>query len=270
MIIFPAIDILDGKVVRLRQGDFDQVTVYNDDPIDQARQFAMAGATWVHIVDLEGARSGAPTQLELVKEIAREVGLLVQFGGGIRDIETVEQVMKSDVNRIVLGTGLVSDTAFAKQAGKEFGPILVAGVDARDGKVAIEGWREGTETAALELISELASYGYGHLVYTDIARDGMQTGIDADAYRRVAKAAGFPVVASGGVSTLEDISALAALGDDVIEGVITGRALYEGVFTIDAAIALGSGVDLELYQFVREKLDAGELEEPQFIQSELE
>ena len=241
MIVFPAIDILGGRAVRLAQGDYDRVTVYNDDPVAQAVLFAEQGAEWVHVVDLDGARSGVPENIEIIERIAHRSGLRVETGGGIRTLDTFIRLVGAGAERCVLGTKLATDPDFVREAVSAFGDRVVAGIDARDGLVAVEGWREGTATPADELIGELTALGVRHLVYTDISRDGMQTGINAEAYAHVAAQAGFPVVASGGVSTLDDIRALAALGDDVIEGVIAGRAIYEGAFTLSEALDAAAG-----------------------------
>lgn len=241
MIVFPAIDILGGKAVRLAQGDYERVTVYNDDPVAQAREFAEAGAEWIHVVDLDGARDGVPGNIEVVERIVREVGLPVQNGGGIRTLETMQRLSDAGVSRMVLGTKLATDHGFVRDAVARFGDKVVAGIDARDGMVAVEGWREGTSTPVDELVSELRDLGIRHLVYTDISRDGMQTGVNVEAYEHVAEVAGFPVIASGGVSTLEDFHELGALGPDVVEGAITGRALYEGAFKLKHAIRAARG-----------------------------
>ncbi len=241
MIVFPAIDLLDGRAVRLAQGDYDRVTVYNNDPVAQAQRFAEAGATWVHVVDLDGARDGVPGNIAVVERIVRETGLAVQTGGGIRTLETMRRLADAGAKRMVLGTKLVTDEAFVADAVAEFGDTVVAGVDARDGEVKIAGWREGTGVPSAELVAELAERGIRHLVYTDISRDGMGTGISADAYRAVAAQAGFPVVVSGGMSTAEDVRAVAALGGEVAEGVIIGRALYEGAIDLSEALAIVRG-----------------------------
>ncbi|HET6351118.1 MAG TPA: 1-(5-phosphoribosyl)-5-[(5-phosphoribosylamino)methylideneamino]imidazole-4-carboxamide isomerase [Coriobacteriia bacterium] len=242
MIVFPAIDILGGRAVRLSQGDYERVTVYNEDPVAQAREFAEAGAEWIHVVDLDGARDGVPGNIAVVERIAREVGLPVENGGGIRTLETMQRLADAGVTRMVLGTKLATDPAFVREAVSRFGADgVVAGIDARDGMVAVEGWREGTSTPAAELVAELRDLGIRHLVYTDISRDGMQTGVNIEAYDEIAETAGFPVIASGGVSTLDDFRELAALGPDVIEGAITGRALYEGAFKLKHAIRAARG-----------------------------
>ena len=241
MIVFPAIDLLGGRAVRLAQGDYDRVTVYNEDPVAQAREFAEAGAEWVHVVDLDGARDGVPGNTAIIERIVSEVGIPVQTGGGIRTLDTLERLSAAGASRMVLGTKLATDPAFVRAAVERFGDKIIAGIDARDGLVAVEGWREGTATPAAELVAELRDFGIRHLVYTDISRDGMQTGVSVDAYEQISETAGFPVIASGGVSTLDDFRELAALGPDVIEGAITGRALYEGSFKLKHAIRAARG-----------------------------
>ncbi|MDR3053328.1 MAG: 1-(5-phosphoribosyl)-5-[(5-phosphoribosylamino)methylideneamino]imidazole-4-carboxamide isomerase [Coriobacteriales bacterium] len=241
MYLLPAIDLLGGKAVRLAKGDYNAVTVYNDDPVEQAELWALGGARWIHVVDLDGARTGQPHNAALIERIIAAAGVKVEVGGGVRSLATIERLVKAGASRVVLGTKLVSDPTFAQEAVAQFGDIICAGVDARDGEVAIEGWRAGAGVPATELIAQLAGWGIEHLVYTDIARDGMQTGIDAAAYERVSAYAGFPVTASGGISTLDDLRALAAQGPLVIEGAIAGRALYEGSFRIEDAIAVLEG-----------------------------
>ena len=241
MIVFPAIDLLGGRAVRLAQGDYDRVTVYNEDPVAQAREFAEAGAEWVHVVDLDGARDGVPGNTAVIERIVSEVGIPVQTGGGIRTLDTLERLAAAGASRMVLGTKLATDPAFVRAAVERFDDRICAGIDARDGLVAVEGWREGTATPAAELVAELRDFGIRHLVYTDISRDGMQTGVSVDAYEQISETAGFPVIASGGVSTLDDFRELAALGPDVIEGAITGRALYEGSFKLKHAIRAARG-----------------------------
>jgi phosphoribosylformimino-5-aminoimidazole carboxamide ribotide isomerase len=238
MILVPAIDILDGRAVRLKKGDYAQVTVYNDDAVAQAHAFEAAGAERIHIVDLDGARDGAPTNIEVISRIARETNVEIEVGGGIRTMETLERYLAAGATRLVLGSALVRDPAFCEQAVTAHADNIVAGIDANGGIVAIEGWREGSGVKAEELVAELKDRGIHELVYTDIARDGMQTGIDAGAYEKIAQAAGFAVTASGGVATLDDIRSLGALPAGCIDGIITGRAIYEGAFTVEAGIAL--------------------------------
>ena len=238
MQILPAIDILGGRVVRLARGDYEKVTVYHEDPIRQAQEFKAQGATWIHMVDLDGARTGEPINHRLIHQIIRSTGLMVEVGGGVRSIETIDTLAKAGASRIVIGTKLITDPDFAQQAVSLFGDLICAGVDARDGSVAIAGWREDTSVPAIVLIKELFSWGIRHLVYTDISKDGMQTGIDVEVYRKVAQAAGFPVIASGGISSLNDLRLLQDLGDEIVEGAIVGRAIYEGVFTVTEALVI--------------------------------
>ena len=237
MFLRPAIDILGGKAVRLAKGDYAQVTVYNDDPVAQARLFEEAGAEWLHVVDLDGAKSGRADNIEVIERIMAQTSLKVEVGGGVRSIEAVERLLDAGVTRAVLGTALVRDPAFAREAVERFGgDALVAGIDARDGEVAVSGWIEGSGVDAAELARAMAQAGFVHLVYTDIARDGMQTGLDPAAYARMAEAFGHPVIASGGVACVADIRALAPVAAS-IEGVITGRAIYEGTLTVEDGVA---------------------------------
>lgn len=244
MILFPAIDLVGGKVVRLQRGDRSRMDVYSDDPAAVARDFTARGAEWIHVVDLsatfeedEDARAANAAAIRAICEVP---GIKVDCGGGVRSIEAVERLADLGVRRIAIGTALVRDPAFAERAAAEYGDRVVADVAAKDGVVKVNGWREGAGLTVDELLPRLAGLGYGHLVFTDINRDGMQTGIDVDAYRRVAGLFGATVVASGGVTSLDDLRALAAAGPDVIEGAITGRALYEGNFTLEEALAAAS------------------------------
>lgn len=239
MEFLPAIDLLDGQAVRLAKGDYNQVTVYNTDPVAQARVFEASGARWLHVVDLEGARTGEPAHLEIIERIARETSLHIEVGGGVRSIETFKRLCEAGASRIVLGTTLITDEAFA-QAALAYAPdVVTAGIDARDGMVAISGWREGSRVASEELIREVSSWGVTHLVYTDIAKDGMQTGIDAAAYQHIAQVFGHAVIASGGVASISDVEALAEVSD-AIEGVIAGRAVYEGALDVASALEICS------------------------------
>lgn len=241
MILFPAIDLVGGRVVRLANGERSRMDVYSDDPAAVAESFRDAGARWVHVVDLsaaleedEAARSANDAA---IREICAVGGISVDAGGGVRSMASVERLAGLGVRRVAIGTALVRDAAFARDAAREFGELVVADVAARGGEVRVNGWREGAALSADELVARLADLGYRHLVFTDVSRDGMRCGVDADAYRHVAEVAGFPVVASGGIASLDDLRALAALGEGVIEGAITGRALYEGEFSLEEALA---------------------------------
>ena len=234
MQVLPAIDLLGGRVVRLKQGRFDEVTVYDDDPVARARSFADAGAAVLHVVDLDGAAAGEPVNIGVVEAIVAAVDVPVQVGGGVRTRQTVERLFDAGVARVVLGTALVTDRAFVERACAEHDGI-VAGIDARGGKVAVNGWREGTEQDALELALELEALGVTRVVYTDIALDGMRTGPNLHATAHLARRTSMAVIASGGVSSLDDIVALRRLGG------IDGRALYEGSLDLAEAIAAGRG-----------------------------
>ena len=202
MYLLPAIDILEGKAVRLGQGDYDRVTVYNDDPVEQAKIFQDAGATWLHMVDLDGAKSGNADNIAVVEAIMAATNLKVEVGGGIRSLAVIERLRNAGASRLVLGTALVRDPEFAQAAIEQYGDLLAAGIDAKGGEVAVAGWREGSGVQAPDLAAQMSAQGYRHLVYTDIARDGMQTGIDEQAYVRMAQAFGHPVIASGGAGAL--------------------------------------------------------------------
>lgn len=245
MIIFPAIDLIGGKVVRLERGDRNRMTVYSDDPVAMAQSFAQAGAEWVHVVDLSAAfeedEAARAANRAAIEGICALGSVKVDVGGGVRSMQRIDELACAGASRIAIGTAVVRDAAFAEQAAAAYGGLLTADVAARDGVVKVNGWRDQVDLSADELVARLADLGFQHLVFTDIARDGMQTGIDVDAYRRIARAAGFPVVASGGIAALSDIEALAAAGDDVIEGCITGRAIYEGAFTLEGALRAAHG-----------------------------
>lgn len=244
MIVFPAIDLIGGKVVRLERGDRSRMKVYADDPVAVAQSFAEQGARWIHVVDLSSAleedEEARAANARAIERICGVDGISVDVGGGVRSLARIDELVACGCKRIALGTVLVLEPGFAEVAARAFGDVLVADVAARDGEVKVNGWRDDVARDLDDVVGQLTSLGFKHLVFTDIARDGMQTGIDAAAYRHVAQLAGFPVVASGGVSTLDDIRALAALGDDIIEGVIIGRALYEGNFSLSDALAAAS------------------------------
>ena len=240
MYLLPAIDILDGKAVRLAKGDYAKVTVYNDDPVEQAKVFEAAGAEWLHMVDLDGAKSGNADNIAVVERIMNATSLRVEVGGGIRSLAVIERLCNAGASRLVLGTALVRDPEFAQAAIEQYGDLLAAGIDAKSGEVAVAGWREGSGVQAADLAAQMSAQGYCHLVYTDIARDGMQTGIDEQAYVRMSEAFGHPVIASGGVAGMDDIERLAAAEHarpGTIEGVIAGRAIYEGSLPLEQAIA---------------------------------
>lgn len=253
MELLPAIDILGGKVVRLAKGDYDAVTIYNDDPVAQAREFERAGARWIHVVDLDGARTGTPENIETIERILDGTFLKVEVGGGIRSLDTIKRLYDAGVSRVVLGTALVANRDFAKEALAQYGDLLAAGIDAKDGEVAVEGWREGAGVPAEELIAEVSKMGFKHLIFTDIARDGMQTGIDTQRYVEIAKIFGHPVIASGGVANNNDIAQLGEVAA-YIEGVIAGRAVYEGTLNVAQGFEqCDAATNKVIARFVRDK-----------------
>ena len=241
MILFPAIDLVGGKVVRLERGDRRRMKVYANDPVAVAEDFARQGASWLHVVDLsatlEEDEAARAANAAAIRAICQVPGLSIDVGGGVRSLARIDELADLGCKRIALGTVLVREPGFAEVAARAFGELLVADVAARDGQVKVNGWRDNVPLGLEDVVGHLAELGFKHLVFTDIARDGMQTGIDVEAYRRVAALAGFSVVASGGISTLDDIRALAAAGPEVVEGAITGRALYEGNFSLAEALA---------------------------------
>jgi phosphoribosylformimino-5-aminoimidazole carboxamide ribotide isomerase len=243
MIIYPAIDIKGGKCVRLIQGRFDAVTTYGDDPVEMALRWQAEGARWLHIVDLDGARLGAPDphNREVVARIAAETGLPIQFGGGVRSLTDVQMVLGVGVARVVIGTTAARDPLLAKEIFRNYGEQVAVGVDARDGLVAVQGWQEHIGEQATAFVVRMAELGAARFIFTDIARDGMLAGINAVALAQVAAAApAVPIIASGGVTTISDIDALnelRATSAPNIDGVIVGKALYTGAVSLPAAIA---------------------------------
>ena len=240
MILFPAIDIRGGRAVRLIQGDYEKETAYDDDPVVAARRWVDGGARWLHIVDLDGARAGEPVNLEHVRRIVATVNVPVQLGGGLRDSKKVEEAISSGAERVVLGTAAVRDPEMAEAIAAAHGDRVVASVDSRSGKVAAEGWTEGTDLGTTEVIAELTRRGLSRFVFTPVDVDGLMEGPDLDALRGVADATEGELIYSGGIGSLEDLRAVAGLGLENVEGVIVGRALYEQRFSVaEARAALG-------------------------------
>ena len=238
MILFPAIDLKDGQAVRLLRGEMDSATVFNADPADQARKFAALGFTWLHLVDLNGAFEGKPVNGPAVEEILQAIELPVQLGGGIRDLATIEHWLGLGVARVILGTAAVKDPELVHEACRRFPGRIAVGIDARGGKVAVEGWAEQSALEAGELAARFRDAGVAAVIYTDIERDGAMTGVNVEATARLARESGLPTIASGGVAALEDLAALAAHEGDGIVGAISGRALYDGRLQPAAALAL--------------------------------
>jgi phosphoribosylformimino-5-aminoimidazole carboxamide ribotide isomerase len=240
MLIIPAIDIKDGRCVRLFQGEMDKETIYFDRPIDAARHWVKDGATFIHVVDLNGAVEGRPVHTREVEAICKETGLLVELGGGLRSAASVEAVLALGVSRVVVGTVAYEHQAFLRALCKQFPEKIVVGIDARAGKVAVKGWKETTSMDAVDLAKRGAADGASRIIYTDISRDGTREGVNVEETLRLARSVSVPVIASGGVATLEDIRRLLPLEAEGVEGVIIGRALYSGAFTLRDARSVTS------------------------------
>jgi phosphoribosylformimino-5-aminoimidazole carboxamide ribotide isomerase len=236
--LFPAIDLKDGACVRLVRGDMASATVFNRDPAAQARHFAEAGFAWLHVVDLDGAVAGRSVNGAAVTAIRSTVDLPIQLGGGVRDRAAIEHWLALGIDRVVLGTAALRDPELVQRAAADHPGRIVVGIDARDGRVAIEGWVETTELAVVELARRFEDCGVAAIVYTDISRDGALVGVDANAIAAVARQIRVPLIASGGVSSLDDIAALKAREIDGIAGVICGRALYDGRIHMASALRL--------------------------------
>jgi len=236
MILFPAIDLKEGLAVRLEQGDPARATVFHRDPAAQATAFEQQGFDYLHIVDLDGAFAGQPVNADAVDRILESVSIPVQLGGGIRNTATVEAWLEKGVTRVIIGTAAVRDPPFVKQAARDYPGQVAVGLDARDGKVAVEGWAETSELSALEIARRFEDAGVTAIVYTDVMRDGMLKGLNLDATIALAEAISIPVIASGGLASIDDIKALLAPRARKLEGAIAGRALYDG--RLDAGEAL--------------------------------
>ena len=237
MEVLPAIDLREGKVVRLSRGDYARQTTYHDDPVSVARDFVAAGARWIHRVDLDAARTGRPTNTAAVAAVASAVDAKIELGGGARDTRTVEAMLAGGVDRVVIGSAALTDWAwFEKLAGRqEMAGKLALGLDARRGRLAVQGWTEQLETTALEIAARVAGWPLGAIVYTDIARDGMLSGVNIEATAEIVAATDAPIIASGGVSCLDDVAACRRIG---CAGAIIGRAYYEGAVDLARAVEI--------------------------------
>ncbi|HKS19524.1 MAG TPA: 1-(5-phosphoribosyl)-5-[(5-phosphoribosylamino)methylideneamino]imidazole-4-carboxamide isomerase [Bradyrhizobium sp.] len=238
MILFPAIDLKNGQCVRLEQGDMARATVFNLDPAAQARAFAAQGFEYLHVVDLDGAFAGKPVNAHAVESMLKAVTMPVQLGGGIRDLKTVEGWLDKGVARVIIGTAAVRDPDLVKGAAKKFPGRVAVGLDARDGKVAVEGWAETSQVTALDIARRFEDAGVAAIIFTDIARDGLLKGLNLDATIELAERVSIPVIASGGFASIEDVKALLEPGARKLAGAIAGRALYDGRLDAAAALAL--------------------------------
>ena len=241
MILFPAIDLKNGQCVRLQQGDMARATVFNLDPAAQAATFERQGFEYLHIVDLDGAFAGKPQNAQAVEAILKVVKMPVQLGGGIRDMATLEAWLEKGIARVIIGTAAVRDPAFVKEAAKKYPGRVAVGLDARDGKVAVEGWAETSTVTALEIAQRFEDAGVAAIIFTDIARDGLLKGLNLDATIALADSISIPVIASGGLASIDDVKALLTPRAKKLEGAISGRALYDGRIDPAEALALIAG-----------------------------
>lgn len=243
MEIIPAIDLKGGKCVRLTQGVFSQVETYSEDPVKYALRWQQEGATRLHMVDLDGARIGTPqTQnLEVIRQVLRKVTIPVQLGGGIRSAEIVERMLRLGIDRVILGTSVAQNDTLAQDVIMQYGDKVVIGIDAKDGFVAVSGWQERLNESAVAFARRIVAMGAKRIIFTDISRDGMLTGVNTTALAEMLAAVPVPVIASGGVGTVEDIRALTAMKSPTLEGVIVGKALYAGKVSLPEAIVAGRG-----------------------------
>lgn len=238
MIIYPAIDIRGGRCVRLTEGRFDAETVFADDPAEMALKWAGLGAEFLHLVDLDGALAGEGKNVPVIERILQSVSIPVQLGGGIRNLETIEKLLSLGVTRLILGSAAVKNPQLVEEACKKYPGHIAVGIDAKNGEVAIEGWGKGSGVAATELAKKMAAYGVETIIYTDISRDGMLSGVNVEATAALARACGVPIIASGGVASLEDIRRVKAVESDGVQGCIIGKAIYTGAVDLKAALAL--------------------------------
>ena len=242
MEVIPAIDLLDGKCVRLYQGDYDRASIFNDNPVEVARQWASEGATRLHVVDLDGAKEGKSVNLSVIEAIARAIDIPVQVGGGLRDRDLVSRLLDTGVQQAILGTIAVENPQLVTQLCREFSDRIMVGIDARNGKVATRGWLETSEVEATKLAAEMAQAGAAAIIYTDIHRDGTLSGPNMEALRELAESIDIPVIASGGVSSLTDLLSLLSLESAGVTGAIVGKAIYTGDVSLKEAVrAVGDG-----------------------------
>lgn len=236
MIIIPAIDIKDGKCVRLAQGDFNRATIYSDNPVQMAETWARKGAGLIHVVDLDGSVAGLPKNAQIILQLAKEVNVSIQVGGGIRDIKTIDFYLQNGIGAVILGTAALQNEDIVFQAGKKYPGKIILGIDALDDNVAVHGWTQKTQNNAVDLARHFENRGIKAIVYTDIKRDGMETGVNIEATRELALSVNIPVIASGGVASIKDIEKLKAVEKCEFYGVIIGRALYTGAIRLEDAM----------------------------------
>lgn len=239
MQIFPATDILGGKVVRLTKGDYNQVKIYADSPAEMALEFMKDGATNLHMVDLDGAKDGTPVNFDAIKEAAKIKGLFIEVGGGIRNMQRIEEYLSLGVKRVILGTAAIRNYPFVEEAVREFGSAVAVGVDAKEGFVAVSGWQETTNVNSVEFCKKLRDTGVSTVIYTDISKDGMLSGTNLEIYRELSEIHGLDIVASGGITFADELKTLNEMG---IYGAIVGKAVYEGKLSLKDALAAGGAL----------------------------
>ena len=240
MKLYPAIDLRNGQVVRLTQGDYDKMTVYGTDPCAQARQFVAAGAKYLHVVDLDGAKDGTLSNYDTIAALAKQGGLYIEVGGGIRTLESIDEVLALGVRRVILGSVAVRDPELVKTACAKYGDRIVVGIDAKDGIVAVDGWGVSGDVEATALAKEMKKAGVKTIIYTDISRDGTLSGVNVEATAKLARESGVAIVASGGVKSIADIEALKPYEKAGIEGVIVGKSIYMGTLDLAEAIEIAA------------------------------
>jgi len=248
MIVIPAVDLKDGRCVRLSQGRMDQESIYSEDPVQMAKHWELKGAERLHVVDLNGAVTGTPVHQSLIKEIANSIRIPVEVGGGIRNLETIETYLSLGVEWVILGTVALRNRSLLEEACRQFPRKVILGIDARGGKVAIQGWKEEVSLEAIELAKQFEGLGLSAIIFTDIERDGMSTGLNSEMTGALARSISIPVIASGGVFRIEEIRQLMELEPDGVIGVIVGRALYTGGIDLEEAIRISKSPSVPLFQ----------------------
>lgn len=242
MQVIPAIDIRGGKCVRLFQGDFNQETVFSNNPEEMAEQWVAQGAKYLHIVDLDGAKSGSPVNIFIIKKIMETVDVPVELGGGIRSIDTIYDLLEMGIDRVILGSVAVDNPSLVRQAVREFGDSVIVGIDAKNGKVAVHGWDDTSEMTSIDLAVRMGDAGITTIIFTDIVKDGTLSGVDAEKFANIAIKSGIKVIASGGVGSIDDIKSLKKYEKDGVSGVILGKSIYTGALDLTEAIKVGEEV----------------------------
>jgi len=243
VIVIPAIDLHDGQCVRLLQGDFNRCTVYSDDPVQMAQEWEKQGAKRLHIVDLDGSLRGTPHNRQIIRNIAQKLSIPIELGGGIRDMDIIDDYLTAGVEWVILGTAAIRNAQLLKEAAGAYRGRIILGLDAKDGMVSVQGWTEKTSFSVKDVVDSVSDLDLAAIIYTDISRDGMQTGVNVEATKRLARMTHIPVIASGGVSDINDIRLVSEIEKEGVIGVIAGKALYEGTLSLQEAIAVAERAD---------------------------